>query len=138
MKKNLNPHLAMLCIAMAMSAQANNIVVANVGITNQNVPTQSINVKLDLSWENSWRLATGPANWDAAWVFIKYRLKSSIVWNHATLNWVNGLGGAADGHTAPAGSYISSSNDTGAGGAKGVFIYSSSATLPQGLSHRQR
>ena len=30
-------------------------------------------VEFDLSWNNSWRTSSGPANWDAAWVFLKYR-----------------------------------------------------------------
>jgi len=48
-------------------------------------------VEFDLGWKNSWRIKTGPANWDAAWVFIKYRLpdetgKPSGNWRHATLS----------------------------------------------------
>ena len=48
-------------------------------------------VEFDLGWKNSWRTKTGPANWDAAWVFIKYRLpdetgKPSGNWRHATLS----------------------------------------------------
>jgi formylglycine-generating enzyme required for sulfatase activity len=30
-------------------------------------------VQFDLSWENSWRVSTAPNNWDAAWVFVKFR-----------------------------------------------------------------
>jgi formylglycine-generating enzyme required for sulfatase activity len=34
-------------------------------------------VQFDLSWENSWRTTTGMANWDAAWVFVKFRVGES-------------------------------------------------------------
>jgi hypothetical protein len=83
-------------------------------------------VKFDLSWDNSWRVAQGPANWDAAWVFIKYRIKGQKTWNHATLHYADGSG-TGDGHILPGGAAISSSNDNGSGGAYGVFVYHSSA-----------
>lgn len=79
-------------------------------------------MEFDISWDNSWRVSSGPSNWDAAWVFIKYRIKTQTTWNHATLNWVDGTG-SGDGHTEPANSDINSSNDNGAGGAYGVFIH---------------
>ena len=48
-------------------------------------------VEFDLGWKHSWRTSSGPANWDAAWVFVKYRLpdetgKPSGNWRHATLS----------------------------------------------------
>ncbi|HNU89432.1 MAG TPA: SUMF1/EgtB/PvdO family nonheme iron enzyme, partial [Ferruginibacter sp.] len=79
--------------------------------------------------ENSWRTSLGPANWDAAWVFIKYRIRSQQTWRHATLNWVNGTGGG-DGHVVPADATIASSNDNGSGGSFGVFIYHNTG-MPQ-------
>src|ERR1700690_181760 len=81
---------------------SNNISVANVALSaTPNTVSHYTAVIFDLSWDNSWRSNVGPSNWDAAWVFVKYRLKNTIVWKHATLNWVNGTG-AADGHTVPA------------------------------------
>ena len=43
-------------------------------------------VQFDISWDNSWRLTTAPFNYDAVWVFVKYKMAGSTVWNHATLN----------------------------------------------------
>ncbi len=63
-------------------AAANNIRVTNVGLTKQDPVTKTVNVVFDLAWENSWRDAE---NWDAAWVFIKFRTPGSSVWEHATL-----------------------------------------------------
>ncbi len=108
----------------------NDIVVSNVSLSaTPNTALNYTTVDFDIAWSNSWRTNVGPSNWDAAWIFVKYRLKNSIVWNHATLNYVDGSG-AGDGHTVPVGSTISSINDTGAGGAKGVFLYAS-ATFAQ-------
>lgn len=101
---------------------ANNIAVRNVLLGGVNSTNQYTLIKFDLSWDNSWRVNTGPTNWDAAWVFAKYRIKGQTSWHHATLHWVDGSG-SGDGHTVPAGATISSSNDNSAGGAYGVFIY---------------
>ncbi|MEY4667546.1 MAG: hypothetical protein RL518_245 [Pseudomonadota bacterium] len=54
-------------------------------------------VSFDLSWNYSWRLSSGASNWDAMWVFVKFRTDHGE-WQHATL--------ANTGHTAPAGSTI--------------------------------
>jgi formylglycine-generating enzyme required for sulfatase activity len=110
---------------------SNNITVSNVNLSaTPNTVLDFTTVIFDVTWDNSWRTNVGPSNWDAAWIFVKYRLKNSTDWNHATLNWTDGTG-TGDGHTVPAGAVISSSNDTGAGGAKGVFIYAS-AIMAQG------
>lgn len=71
---------------------ANNIAVSNVKLSGQNT-TAGINnannytfVQFDLSWDNSWRTSSGSTNnWDAAWVFIKYRIAGGP-WQHAKLN----------------------------------------------------
>ena len=44
---------------------------------------KSATVKFSLIWDHSWRLEEGPANWDAAWVFIKFRTMPGDNWNHA-------------------------------------------------------
>jgi formylglycine-generating enzyme required for sulfatase activity len=61
---------------------ANNIQVSNTTLTGQDITAGANNaanfalVQFDLSWDNSWRTAS-PANWDAAWVFVKFRLGST-------------------------------------------------------------
>ena len=61
---------------------ANNIQVANVTLTGQNTVDDYTLVEFDISWENSWRVVGGPGNWDAAWVFVKYRIGAGP-WLHA-------------------------------------------------------
>jgi formylglycine-generating enzyme required for sulfatase activity len=94
--------------------QANNIVVANVSVTDQSALLNHCNVKFDLSWDNSWRAIGVPGNWDAAWVFVKYRIAGGE-WQHASLDT------SADNHTPASGSAITPSKDF-----KGVFIYRTS------------
>jgi|GEM_PF-210410 len=90
----------------------------------------------DVAWDHSWRATweepagrTGGAgplgleNWDAAWVFVKFR-NPGAEWAHATLSAVAGD------HTVPAGAAldVGLSDDpdgSGAGGKRGlgVFLY---------------
>lgn len=91
-------------------AQANNIEVTNVTLTDQNAGAGTTQIQFDLSWENSWRISVGPANYDAAWVFAKYRVNGQA-WNHATL--------ATTGFVAAPGSTVEVADNVGA------FIYRS-------------
>lgn len=114
--------LLFLFTCSALVTYANNIAISNVSITGQNNSQKFKLVQFDITWDNAWRVDYGPNNWDAAWVFVKYRRKSDNTWHHATLHYVDGTG-SGDGHTEPANCNISSSNDTGSGGAHGVFIH---------------
>ncbi len=77
--------LIALWIFLFNSTFANNIQISNVRLTGQNTNEHSTMVEFDISWENSWRVVGGPGNWDAAWIFIKYRIGAGP-WNHAWLN----------------------------------------------------
>jgi len=96
---------------------ANNIQVSNISLVDQQVDVNTVFVQFDLSWENSWRVSGGPANYDAAWVFLKYRI-SGGQWNHLNIVYVDGTN---DGHSAPSGATI----ETVPGGT-GCFIFRSS------------
>ena len=124
---SINLKTLLLCFMVIgyQNLHANNLHISNVDLTNHNTSLKYTNVVFDVSWDNSWRVVSGPSNWDAAWIFIKYRIKNQTTWHHATLNWVDGSG-SGDGHTEPANTNIASSNDNGAGGSNGVFIYRSS------------
>ncbi len=110
MKKIL---LILLLLQTAFWSRANNIVITNLAKGSVNTAQDYIMLQFTVSWDNSWRDAE---NWDAAWVFLKFRpVGSSDAWSHATLNYVNGT---SDGHVAAAGSVVNTSSD-----GKGVFIY---------------
>lgn len=67
----------LLCLfATAQLANATNIQVSNVSLVNRDDVAGTTEIQFDLSWEQSWRYAplAGINNFDAAWVFVKYRL----------------------------------------------------------------
>lgn len=72
-----------------LKAGANNIQVTGATLTGQNTGSQYTMVKFWLNWDNSWRMSTGPANYDAAWVFVKYKIQGGD-WAHATLSTSGG------------------------------------------------
>lgn len=45
----------------------------------------TFDIEFDITWRDSWRISSGPSNWDAAWVIIKFR-KNNGDWAHATLS----------------------------------------------------
>lgn len=110
--------LASLALALALTGagSANNITVSNVTLTDLDTVGDTVNVKFDVTWENSWRITDPPANWDAAWIFVKFQT-GDLLWKHANLDTNNGN------HTAPVGGTINTGL-TGTRGA-GVFLYRS-------------
>jgi len=99
---------SLLCISCSLFA--NNIAVSNISLTGRNIGAQTVLVQFNLSWQNSWRTSAAPFNWDAAWVFVKYKVGNGD-WKHATL--------ASSGHTIPSGATSTQSD------AAGLFIYRS-------------
>jgi formylglycine-generating enzyme required for sulfatase activity len=93
---------------------ANNVTLSNISLRDQYYPNHNCNIMFDISWDNSWRTSTTvPVNWDACWMFAKYRVTGGV-WHHCTLSTDNGD------YTSPAGCTITPSPD-----GKGVFIYRS-------------
>ncbi|MCX6155784.1 MAG: SUMF1/EgtB/PvdO family nonheme iron enzyme [Candidatus Kapabacteria bacterium] len=65
---------------------ANNLLITNVSMLGQNTALKQVMVKFDISWDNSWRnMSSAPFNWDAAYLFIKYK-RTNGLWYHATLS----------------------------------------------------
>ncbi len=60
----------------------------NLQITNLSVNWANQTVTFNISWENGWRLTTPPANWDAAWVFVKFRQCNALSdpWTHGQIS----------------------------------------------------
>ena len=105
--------LVLSALFISSAAFANNVTVSNVTMTGQDASNDFVLVEFDTRWENSWRTSSAPNNWDAVWVFVKYKVGSGD-WQHATLSATAGQ------HTAPSGSTITPSSD-----GKGAFIYRS-------------
>ena len=130
-KRTITFFTALALLLFAGSVAANNINVSNIRVTGQNTtagennPANYTLVQFDLSWENSWRTSSAPNNWDAAWVFVKYRVGSGD-WQHAWLNNTGHSSGTGTSATIDAGlltpgtAFHATTNP-----ALGVFIYRS-------------
>ena len=103
----------LLALAMVLPIYANNIQVGTPTLTGQNTTDDYVYVQFDLSWDNSWRTSSAPNNWDAAWVFVKYKPTGGD-WAHATLN--------TSGHSVTTNNGVAATIMTPADG-KGVFLY---------------
>jgi formylglycine-generating enzyme required for sulfatase activity len=75
------PHLllwstALLLLSGNNAAKANDIRLSNISLVAQNSVDGHVSIQFDLAWNNAWRLPASlpPANWDAAWVFAKFRV----------------------------------------------------------------
>lgn len=68
---------ALFTVVSATDMRGNNIAVTSVSLTGQNTTSDFTLVQFSVSWDNSWRIANGAANWDAAWVFVKFRVGAS-------------------------------------------------------------
>lgn len=88
---------------LSFNVNSNNIQVSNVRVGDDNPAGGYAIVQFDLTWENSWRtLVAPPTNWDAAWVFVKYR-EVGGTWRHAWLNDTGHFGGSGTGATIDVG-----------------------------------
>jgi len=89
--------LLSLCSLLALSrVNANDIQITNAALTGNNNSAGTRFVQFDVTWQNSWR-QNGVVNWDAAWIFVKFRTAGGL-WQHALLG--------NTGHVAPTGSQI--------------------------------
>lgn len=125
--------VAVLVDLHAPPAPAANIAVTNVTLTGVLYAGMVTDVRFDVKWDASWRASwtetnvtpnVTVTNWDAAWIFVKYRCRdgADTNWNHAPLSTNN------HDHTSPTGSIINVGLSTNAGGAyfgAGVFLFRS-------------
>lgn len=81
--------ITLLPIIFPIKSHANNIRLEQTLLipANEGDPDR---IQFNIAWENSWRhpFSTGINNWDAAWVFIKYREvgNTSAAWSHLYLS----------------------------------------------------
>ena len=105
---------------------------SNIQVTNPTLGTLSsgsTTVTFDVTWTNSWRHTGGgapaPNNWDAAWVFVKFR-KNGGDWAHASLNNTGHSSGTGTAATIGVGyPDTSSSFNIATNPGVGVFLYRS-------------
>ncbi len=95
-----------MMIVLLTSVMANNVQITRAVIAEQNKDTGVSAIEFDVNWENSWRTSNlndhGVENWDAVWVFAKYRHREDFggdgLWKHVWLN--------ETGHVSPQGAVL--------------------------------
>jgi formylglycine-generating enzyme required for sulfatase activity len=100
----------------------NNLSIRDVALVNTG--GGEADIEFTMSWDNSWHESwtdnggtVSVTNWDAVWVFAKYRQTGGL-WKHVRL--------AATGHTATGGTVIDLA-DNGGGERMGAFVHRSTA-----------
>lgn len=111
----------LIACLLSFAATANDIAVSSATLTGQNAASDFTFVRFDINWSNSWRTSSGPSNWDAAWVFVKFRIEggpgcTAGAWQHATLSSTSGD------HLVTLTNGINPTITASADG-KGIFIY---------------
>jgi len=108
--------LMLAFIVLGLQSNAGNLQISNTFLVKQDVSAGENHadnhkfIRFDIEWCNSWRTSDKESNWDAVWVFVKYRKLADPNWSHVSL--------ATAGHAAPVGSTITTPAD-----GRGVFIY---------------
>lgn len=105
--------IAFTSLFIPVLALANNITISNLTLTGQNTTNDTYQVQFTIVWDNSWRTSTFESNYDAAWIFVKFKARTQVNWSHGPLN--------PAGFVAPSGSAVEISPD-----GKGAVIYRSS------------
>ena len=85
--------LSLILISSLLSLQASNVQVNNVSYTGD-VGDPLYEITFDIAWENSWRTSTLESNYDAAWIFVKYKGDFDNIWIHGAIESVTGGGDA--------------------------------------------
>lgn len=77
MKKNI---LLILCSLFFSIVKANNLQIGT--------PTlpSSTTIEFTVQWDNAWKVASGPSNHDAVWIFVKYQNCTDNIWRHVDLS----------------------------------------------------
>jgi formylglycine-generating enzyme required for sulfatase activity len=97
-----------------LAVQANNLSLSFVGFTAASPPLpNAVDLVVDAQWDNSWHDSN---NWDAAWIFVKFRSRGGGLWRTATLSTSDAA------HRVPAGTALNAATD-----GKGVFVYRAGA-----------
>lgn len=81
----LKPFVAILIALYSMSAYGNDLSIDNVSLGAQEMTLNTQELTFDVAWQNSWRTSTLESNYDAVWIFMKYRIQGASDWSHATL-----------------------------------------------------
>jgi len=96
--KNLRVSI-LICAVLCLStlSYGSGLSITNVRRGTYDYGSGNVELKFDVTWMGSWRTSTAPGNWDAVWLFVKFRVGGGP-WQHARLN--------SSGHLAPSGTTL--------------------------------
>lgn len=104
-----------LLSALLTAARAGNVKISSPQINLEELGYDNvISVKMNVSWQNSWRDAH---NWDAVYVFLKYKRSTDVSWSHVLLR--DAFHGISNGYTY----YPARDPSNGKDKSTGLFIY---------------
>lgn len=84
----------LLLLWVLLPARANNVrIVKEAEISATAIVDNIALINMDIAWDNSWR---DEFNWDAVYIFVKYKLKTELTWKHALLMDGGHLVGSSD------------------------------------------
>jgi formylglycine-generating enzyme required for sulfatase activity len=72
----------LLVLSVLFQSHANNLIMGTPTISGSTI-------SFTIQWDNSWKVSTGPSNWDAVWVFVKRQhcdQPNQNPWSHETLS----------------------------------------------------
>ncbi len=78
--------LLMFLLFNANCLKANNLVLSQPVLAEENRTGKYAIIQFDISWENSWRVSTAPKNYDGVWFFLKFKSAADGKWHHIALN----------------------------------------------------
>ena len=94
--------IPVLFCGMFLNARSNNLQITNMAVNQSTLGSGT--VTFTVSWSNSWNLSGSSSNWDAVWIFVKFRLCSAAT----TVQYTQGQISNQSGIYNSGGSYIPS------------------------------
>ena len=109
--RTISNYLVVCCLFVLLFSADNSFGNALI-VNNLTLDQANKTVTFSISWRNSWRTVNNPFNWDAAWVFVKFRqcgAAPSTEWTHGLMSTTLGD------HTFPANLEPTTSDGAGVG-----------------------
>jgi formylglycine-generating enzyme required for sulfatase activity len=126
MKKGFLICLCLLCLCLGTHVSANNLQISNVTLVGSFL-------NFSLSWDNSWRTSTtAPYNYDAVWIFVKYRDCGTLQWSHANIDSASAVSPLRTDTTADQKGVMVYRASNGVGNISNVNVSVRMAGLPSG------
>lgn len=121
--------IIILFLLISTLLKCNNLQISGISV-NQTTKVVSFTV----SWDNGWRVASAPNNWDAVWLFVKFRNCSAL----ATVPFTHGvLSSTTSDHNYTNAEAMSSVNWNGSSGIQESAVQGSTLDYTEGIMLRR-